>query len=372
MSTPTTPHLEALLQHDIDVIRAKVLEMAALDEQALTRTLEAFVKRDRQLAYSVILRDQYVDELETELDRLCLEFIVRHQPAGGHLRFVYSASKIVRELERIGDYAESVSRQVLRLSSMDFQVPTDRFTEIANQSIPMLHNAVHAFVDKNPDLARATMANEPQVRRVREILTADLVEWRQQGRLPLEALTPLATVARRFDRVSDQATNICEEALYYTTGEYFKHRSREGFRILFVDDANAGVSQMAEAIANQLGLSRFAFASAGVTAESINPQVIRFLAEKGLDISSYRSKTLNQISQLDQVQLIITLSKNAENAFPRVPTTKTLTLAWYVPDPTAVPATPEKVHAACERTFAELTNHIRDLAQAILGNSQTE
>lgn len=36
MATLPTPHLEALLQHDIDLIRAKMLEMAALDEQALT------------------------------------------------------------------------------------------------------------------------------------------------------------------------------------------------------------------------------------------------------------------------------------------------------------------------------------------------
>ncbi len=50
MTTPTTPHLEALLQHDIDLIRAKLLEMASLDEDALTRAFRAFLKRDRQMA----------------------------------------------------------------------------------------------------------------------------------------------------------------------------------------------------------------------------------------------------------------------------------------------------------------------------------
>ena len=93
--TAPLPHFEALLQHDSDLIRAKVMEMSALDGQALTRAFHAFLRRDRQLAYSVILRDQEVDALETELDRLCLEFILRHQPAAGHLRFVYSASKVI-------------------------------------------------------------------------------------------------------------------------------------------------------------------------------------------------------------------------------------------------------------------------------------
>jgi phosphate transport system protein len=187
------------------------------------------------MTYSVILCDQDVDSLETELDRLCLEFIVRHQPAAGHLRFVYSASKIVGALERIGDYAESIARQVLLLTAGPPPVPTDRFVEIANLAIPMLHNSMRAFLDKNPDLARATMANEPRVNQVRDAINADLVGWRERGKLALQDLPAMITVARRFERVSDQATNICEEALYFATGEYQRHRTREGFSVLFVD-----------------------------------------------------------------------------------------------------------------------------------------
>ena len=369
MATLPTPHLEASLQHDIDLIRTRMLEMVTLDEQALTRALHAFLKRDRQLAYSVILRDQDVDALDTELDRLCLEFILRHQPAAGHLRFVYSASKIVNLLERIGDYAESIARQVLLVSSMPFEVPTDRFNEIANMAIPMLHNAVHAFVDKNPDLARATMASEPKVNQVRDALNADLVDWRSEGRLPLEALAPLITVARRFERVSDQATNICEQALYFATGEYLRHLPREGYRVLFVDETNGCLSRIAEAIATQMGAKRFLFSSAGLTAAAVDPQTIWFLAEKGADISHQPSRSIEQVPDFDQMQVIVALSKEAEEAFPHKPT-KTLGLHWLVPDPSQVHGMPEEVHVEYERAYKTLSNHIRDLVQAILGNDQ--
>src|ERR1041385_8482795 len=110
--------------------------MARLAERALTDSLRALVENNLTVAYSVILRDQYIDELEKEIDRLCLEFLVRQQPVAGHLRFAYAAIKINLELERIGDYAESIARQVLKVSTLHDRLPLKSFSELANISIP--------------------------------------------------------------------------------------------------------------------------------------------------------------------------------------------------------------------------------------------
>ncbi len=367
MGTPPTPHLEASLQRDIDVIRAKLLEMLALDEQALTRAYQAFLKRDRQLAYSVILCDQDIDAFETELDRLCLEFIMRHQPVAAHLRFIYSASKVISQLERVGDYAESIARQVLLMSSASFEIPTEQFSKLANLAIPMLHNAVRAFVDKNPDLARTTMVNEPRVNLVRDSINSELIEWRHEGRLPLEALAPLSTVARRFERVSDQATNICEEALYYATGAYVRHMPAEGFRVLFVDETNGCLSRMSEALGASMEAKRFSFESAGLTAGPVDPRTIWFLSEKGFDISHQAPRSVNEVPQLEQFQIVIALTQEAEKAFPPK-SAKTLGLRWMVPDPSKAHGSPDEVRADYERAYQLLSTHIRDLVEAILGN----
>src|SRR5512138_2690891 len=156
-------HLEASLQRDIDQIVNKVNGMAALVEEALSRSMRSLAGLNRQLAYSVILRDQRVDELEKEVDRLCLEFIVRQQPVAGPLRLAYATIRINLELERVGDYAEGIARQVLKLISMEADIPVERFTEIANLSIPMLHDSVKAFVNQDAELARKTGETEALV-----------------------------------------------------------------------------------------------------------------------------------------------------------------------------------------------------------------
>src|SRR5689334_2969822 len=206
-------HYEETLQRDIDRIRRKVTDMAALAEHALKMCLQALSERNRPLAYSVIIRDQRIDELEKEIDRLCLEFIVRQQPVAGTLRFAYVTIKINSELERVGDYAESIARQILQLSAMDVTVPIHRFREIADIAIPMFHAAVEAFLAQDTALALKTMEAEEKVDRLRHTLNAEILELSQQAKIPLAAVSPLMTVVNRMERVADQAKSICQETL---------------------------------------------------------------------------------------------------------------------------------------------------------------
>jgi phosphate transport system protein len=359
-------HLEESLQRDIDRISGKVRVMAALAEEALCRAMTALSQKNRQLAYSVILRDQRIDELEKELDRLCLEFIVRQQPVAKTLRFAYAAIKINSELERVGDYAESIARQVTTLCSLDAEIPYQRFAEISKKSIPMVRAAAEAFVAQDPELARATMEGEESVDRLRHELSSELVRMAQcTGDTPVAALFPLANIVNRLERVADQAKNICQEVLYLCTGQYLKHMGSEVFRVLFVDDDNSCLSQMAEALGTSLDQPKFVFWSGGLSRKPISSGTAEFLSDKGLDISGRNSKEVSQVPHLDQYQIVVALTKDARRVFPPPPT-KAVCLDWSVRDPSLVTGSAEEVRAAYEQAYQFLSAEIRDLVKAVV------
>ncbi len=361
-------HFEESLRRDTDRIRTEVSEMAGLCERALRDCLKALQERKRTLAYAVVLGDQRIDELEKAVDRLCLEFLVRQQPVAGPLRFVYAAIRINLELERIGDYAEAIARQVLKLTSIDTPVPFERIQEIASLSIPMLRDAVKSFVDQSAELARKTMATEEIVDVLKSRLNADLMKLSRDNQTPLEALNALMMIARHFERVSDEAKNICTEVLYMCTGEYARHKGTEATRLLFVDVRNACRSQMAEAIANSLNQPHFIFSSAGLDPTALDAATIDFLKAKGLDTSRQASKALDQIPNLDHYQIIVALAKEARRIFP-VPPTKTVCLDWSVADPSKVQGTASEIGSSYERTYQFLHAHIQDLVDAVLGTN---
>jgi len=359
--------LEESLERDIDRIRQEVREMSALAERALRDCVTALQEGNRQLAYAVILRDQYIDEKEKAIDRLCLEFLVRQQPVGVHLRLAYSTIKINLELERVGDYAESVARQLLRLSRLPPPDPIrERIVEMASLAIPMLHDAIDAFITQNPELAKRVIVSEPAVDALLGKLNSDLLEALRQQTVEPEMLEPLVNIGRRYERVADQARNVCMETLYMCTGEYAKHPGAETFRILFVGEHNACRSQMAEAIAQSLGQAKFIFSSAGLDPRAIDPRTLAFLKEKGLDTSRVAPKAIYQVPNLDHYQVIVGVAREAQEAFPRSPR-KMVYVDWSIDDPSRVQGSPEEVHAAYEATFRFLSSHVRDLVGAVLG-----
>jgi phosphate transport system protein len=359
--------LEESLERDIERIRQQIREMSALAERALGDCVEALRDGDRQRAYAVILRDQYIDEKEKEIDRLCLEFLLRQQPVGVHLRLAYSAIKINLELERVGDYAESVARQLLRLDRLPPPAPIrERIVEMANLAIPMLHDAIEAFVTQDPTLAKGVILVEPAVDALLGKLNGDLLEALRRQVVAPEMLEPLVNIGRRFERVADQARNVCMETLYMCTGEYAKHPGADTFRILFVGERNACRSQMAEAIAQSLSQPRFIFSSAGVDPSAIDPRTLAFLKEKGLDVSRMAPKAIYQVPNLDHYQVIVGVAREAQQAFPRSPR-KMVYVDWSIEDPSRIEGSPEEVRAAYEATFRFLSTHVRDLVGAVLG-----
>jgi arsenate reductase len=150
------------------------------------------------------------------------------------------------------------------------------------------------------------------------------------------------------------------------TGEDIKHKGKEVFRVLFVDEHDACRGQIAKGIGNSLGLERFRFNSAGITPEPVDTKTIDFMAEKGIDISQETSKYLAQILELEDFQIYIGLCEEAEEAFPPPPT-KMIAVHWEIGNPSKLRGSEEEMRTAYEKTYEILDSHIRDLIEAIIG-----
>lgn len=124
--------------------------------------------------------------------------------------------------------------------------------------------------------------------------------------------------------------------------------------ILFLCVANSARSQMAEGVARSLAPQGVRVSSAGSAPSRLNPLAVRALAEVGIDISTHRSKGVNEVPPAD-VDVVVTLC--AEEVCP-VFLGKALRFHWGLPDPAGVGGDDEARLEAFRRVRDELRRRL--------------
>jgi arsenate reductase len=130
--------------------------------------------------------------------------------------------------------------------------------------------------------------------------------------------------------------------------------------ILFLSAANSCRSQMAEGFARSMASGAQRLFSAGVVPREIHPLAIRAMSEVGIDISTQRSKGIEEIP-LDQIDQLITIGGEAAESCPSVPARITRA-HWPLPDPGLATGNEEEIM----KVFRRVRDEIRSRVQARL------
>ena len=109
-------HYEERLEQDLAGIRERISDIASRVETALEDSMKALLEGDRHIANMTVLRDNRINRISRRVDGQCHAFIAKHIPGAGHLRWISSVIRLNVVLERVGDYAVTISRESLQLS----------------------------------------------------------------------------------------------------------------------------------------------------------------------------------------------------------------------------------------------------------------
>ncbi len=207
----------------LDEIAELVLRMGGLVEEAIRRSVRALVDRDSNLARSVIADDAEIDRLELEIDRLSQEALALQQPFARDLRFICTAMKITTDIERMGDLAVNVAERARELNAEPQLKPFVDIPFMARRAQEMVHGALDAFVQRDPEQARRVIAMDDDLDRRMEQVFRELVAYMVEDPQSITRALRLSFVTKYFERIGDQATNVCEQVVYMTEGTVIKH-----------------------------------------------------------------------------------------------------------------------------------------------------
>lgn len=214
----------------IDTLKQHMIYLGTVVEEGLKNSIKAFRTFDPVLAAEIQAADSKINALEVNVEEDCLKILALHQPVASDLRFVVTALKMNRELERIGDLASKVADKIILLDAAKkheknpthIVVPVD-FEPMFATTLQMFSHCLDAFVNEDSDLAYRICLQDDEVdeakRNIRKELDAIVgKDPKQQVYLPL-----LLSIARGMERIADHTTNTAEDIIYMLQGRIVRH-----------------------------------------------------------------------------------------------------------------------------------------------------
>jgi len=139
-----------------------------------------------------------------------------------------------------------------------------------------------------------------------------------------------------------------------------------GVKIGFICTGNSARSQMAEGFgkyyAEKLGKDIEVYSAGSNPSGYVHPLAIKVMAEKGIDISKNKSKSLEEIP-INELDYVITLCGDAAENCPVVPNANTQ--HWRLPDPARAKGTEEEKLEVFRQIRDEIEKRVKQLIESI-------
>jgi phosphate transport system protein len=237
-----------VLDQELQALEAQVLRLGTLVENALAGALEAFESGNQDQVGVVVMGDTTIDDLHLAIEEHALRILTLQQPLGGRdLRFLSSVVPIAIDLERIGDEAEGIAQDVLRMipywqsgtprakEEPDFRasedgeaVITQSMLDLGNEARTMLAQTMQAFANRDAQTARSIWEGDKRIDQRHYMIRRELLTMLEESHaLPalqhdphrLQRSMHLLWIAHRLERAADHCTNICERIVFMVAGE---------------------------------------------------------------------------------------------------------------------------------------------------------
>jgi phosphate transport system protein len=223
MSPEPVRHFHEELAH----LKQRLTALSAEAEEAIGNAVEALLRRDQKLAEAVIHGDRTINALESSIEEQGFQLIALHQPMAKDLRLIFSAIRIVNDLERVGDHAVNIAQSASRLLEYPHIVPEPEIVEMARLSRQMLGDALAAFVRGDAEMARQVCRRDDAVDALNDSVFRILLTHMMEDARSIGSCMELLLVSRNLERVADLATNVAEDVVFVAEGRTIKHHAED-------------------------------------------------------------------------------------------------------------------------------------------------
>jgi phosphate transport system protein len=213
------PPSRTTLDREERLVKDGILRMGSLVESQIRGAVKALADRDLAAADIVIDADQRINDAQREITDTIVMTIATQSPVARDLRFLIGLDHVAFELERIGDHATSIAKQVRWLAEEQQLRETHALVEMGALAADQVRGIVGALIDIDDRIAREVATRDDEVDHVYRKIFGDIIDQMRINPDTVEPGTRLILAAHWLERIGDRVTNIGEAVVYLATGQ---------------------------------------------------------------------------------------------------------------------------------------------------------
>ncbi len=206
------------LENQLKGLKEDLLRMGTLLQEQIFNADLALFNKDMNLAREVIVKEDIIDQMHSDIEQKVLLMIALKQPMARDLRFIATALRFIIDMERMADHAEGIAKIAIRLYDEPYMKPLIDIPKMARMAQEMVHIAMQSFIASDVALAMSLVPLEKEVDALYMRVYDELVEYMKRDPSTVAQATLLLLVAGHLERVADLATNLGEMVIYLIEG----------------------------------------------------------------------------------------------------------------------------------------------------------
>ena len=213
-------------QYDVELenIRSRVLQMGGYVELQVVKAMEGLIHGDATVIERVIENDRRVNEIEVELDDECAQVIVRRQPAANDLRSILAVTRVVNDLERVGDEAKKIAKAARVIHSQDYSSrPRVQMRHLGDLAVTQLRKALDAMARLDVDAAAEVVKDDKELDTEFKSVMRQLITFMMEDPRTISRGIDTLFAAKALERIGDHAKNIAQHTLFMVYGRDMRH-----------------------------------------------------------------------------------------------------------------------------------------------------
>jgi phosphate transport system protein len=206
-------------QLQLESINSDLVLMTELVGKAMAKATDSLLTDDLQLAEQVITGDELINSINSSIEERSLQMVALQAPVATDLRILMSAIRLGSSLERMGDLASHIAKQV-RLRYPNPSVPEElreTFRQMGAAATKIVDETGRVIKNRDADLAEKIKVYDDELDRLhRELFSVVLADdWAHS----VEAAIDVTLLSRFYERFGDHAVTVARRVVHIVTGE---------------------------------------------------------------------------------------------------------------------------------------------------------